>query len=125
MNKIEFQKSLASKYLDHDLELLLILENLLDSTVEPVERSVCDLDGFSDNEWSDVFLILFELLINDTEYPVDFRRSQGNRLFVFSLSFCKETGYVWNIPDDVLQLSSQMSLDKYVAWKEDTFPADT
>ena len=119
MNEIQFQQSLTTEDLDHDLEFLLILENLLNSAVETVERSVGNLDCFSDNEGSYVLLVLLKLLIHYAEDAVDLSRSERDRLLVLSLSFREKPGYVGHIADDMLELTCQVCFDKYVAGKED------
>lgn len=124
MNKIQFQKSLASENLDHHLEFLLVLKNLLDRAVEAVERTVGDLHSLSDDERGDVLLILLELLVHYTEYPVDLGGSEGYGLLVLALSLREEAGYVGYVADDVLQLACQMGLDENVAGKEYAFLAD-
>lgn len=90
MNKIQFQKSLATENLDHHLEFLLVLQYFLNSAVKAVERTVGDLHSLSDDKLGDVLFILLELFIHNTQNPVYLSGTEGYGLFVLSLPFREE-----------------------------------
>ena len=113
--KAQLQRSLPSKNLNHDLQLLLLLIYLFNDTCKTVKRSVDHLNRLPYEIGYGDLLVTGGQFIHLAQDPVDLCGTQRRgQLLTFG---SEKTDNIGNVPEYMWNLSGENSLHKDIARK--------